>query len=71
MAMRSFCSKNQTTSDAHVTGGVAWPSDHDIHCRNATFFSDLSSQPANLKNPHAMTSGMAHQRFLHADASPE
>jgi hypothetical protein len=47
MALRSFCPKNQTTSDAHVTGGATWPGDHELHFRNATFFTDLSSQPAN------------------------
>jgi|OM-RGC.v1.033819403 hypothetical protein len=71
MALRSFCPKNQTTNDAHVTGGATWPSDHEIYCRNATFLTDLSSQPVNLENAHAMTSCKAHQQFLRAGVSPE
>ena len=71
MALRSFCPKNQTTSVTHVTGSATWLSDYEIHVRNATFFTDLSSQPANLENLHAMTSGTAHQLFLRASANPE
>ena len=71
MALRSFCPKNQTTSDAHVTGGATWPSDYEILVRNATFFTDLSSQPANFEKPRVMASGAAHQWFFGAGASPE
>jgi hypothetical protein len=47
MALWSFFPKNQTTSDAHITGGATWQNNHELHLRNATFFTDLSSQPAN------------------------
>jgi hypothetical protein len=71
MALWSFCPKNQTTSDAHITGGATWPNDHEIHLCNATFFTDLSSQPANLKITHAVISGTEHQRFLPVGTSLE
>jgi len=49
IALRSFFPKNHTTSNAHITGGATWPNDHRIHLRNATFFTNLSSQPVNLE----------------------
>jgi hypothetical protein len=71
MALQSFCPKNPTTSDAHVTSGTTWSSDHEMYCRDATFFTNLSSQLANLENPRGMTFCTAHQRFLRAGVSPE